>query len=105
MSIMIRALVGADVGKVAEFSLRAWALVFESFEKVLGEDIYKRVYPDWLSSQASDVAQTCQNHESTTWIADDNGEPIGFVTVVFTAHSRDHRQESPKTAEVDAAAE
>jgi GNAT superfamily N-acetyltransferase len=87
MSIMVRALNGTDVDKVVAFSLRAWAPVFESFENVLGDDIYRRVYPDWLASQAREVARTCRDHADTTWVADDDGEPIGFVTVIF-----DHEQ-------------
>ncbi|AGZ43426.1 GNAT family N-acetyltransferase [Actinoplanes friuliensis] len=88
MSVVIRALRGGDVGAVVEFSLRAWAPVFESFNKVLGEDIYQRVYPDWLASQARDVAQVCRDHAGTTWVAEDDGAPVGFVAVVVSDDRR-----------------
>ncbi|MEV6491727.1 GNAT family N-acetyltransferase [Actinoplanes sp. NPDC051633] len=85
MAVTIRALDNADVDKIAEFSVRAWAPVFESFEKVLGAEIYRRVYPDWLDSQARDVARSCRDHAGTTWVAVDDGEPVGFVTIIFSA--------------------
>lgn len=82
MTILIRPLAGDDVEKVVAFSLRAWAPVFASFEAVLGEEIYRRVYPDWLASQARDIAQTCRDLVDTTWVAEADGRPVGFVAAV-----------------------
>jgi ribosomal protein S18 acetylase RimI-like enzyme len=88
MPIEIRALTDPDVDAVVELSLRAWAPVFASFETVLGEDIYRRVYPDWLASQARDVAQVCREHAGTVWVAVDRGAVVGFVAVVLDGGSR-----------------
>ena len=52
----------ADTAAVVRLSLRAWAPVFASFEKVLGKEIYRLIYPDWLASQAHAVAQVCRDH-------------------------------------------
>ena len=82
MSIVIRPLDGADVPGIVEFSLRAWAPVFTSFEQVLGNAIYRRVYPDWRAAQAREVAGICRDHAGSTWVADNAGKPVGFVTVV-----------------------
>ncbi|MBB4741156.1 GNAT superfamily N-acetyltransferase [Actinoplanes octamycinicus] len=73
----------ADVAQVVEFSVRAWEPVFASFAKVLGTEIYQRVYPDWRESQARDVARTCTEHLATTWVADVAGAPVGFAVVIF----------------------
>ena len=88
MSILIRAYAERDADAVVALSLRAWAPVFESFETVLGEDIYRRVYPDWLASQERDVRQTCADHAATTWVAVADGVPAGFVTVVMNPEAR-----------------
>lgn len=79
----IRLFTPADVDAVVEFSLRAWAPVFESFEKVLGTEIFLRVYPDWLASQARDVARVCTEHASRTWVAVVDGRPVGFAASVY----------------------
>jgi GNAT superfamily N-acetyltransferase len=94
MPIEIRALTEADIDAVVGLSLRAWAPVFASFEKVLGGDIYRRIYPDWLSSQARDVTQVCRDHAETTWVAVSAGEPVGFVAVVLD-------REGPGSAEIE----
>ena len=82
MTIDIRLFTAADTDAVVAFALRAWAPVFESFAKVLGPDIYPRVYPDWQTSQADAVARTCTEHAGTTWVAALAEQPVGFVTVI-----------------------
>jgi GNAT superfamily N-acetyltransferase len=88
MAVVIRGLVEADVDEVVAFSLRAWAPVFSSFREVLGEEIYLRIYPDWLASQARDVAGICRGYLDSTWVAEVDGRAVGFVVVVFDRSAR-----------------
>lgn len=88
MAIEIRALTEADTDPVVRLSLRAWAPVFASFEAVLGAEIYERIYPDWLTSQARAVAAVCHEHAATTWVATAGGEPTGFVALVLNHEDR-----------------
>jgi GNAT superfamily N-acetyltransferase len=88
MTIEIRVLTPADIDAVVGLSLRAWAPVFASFEAVLGEDIYRRIYPDRLSSQARDVTTVCTEHARTTWVATVGDEPVGFVALVLNDADR-----------------
>ena len=83
MPVEIRQLTPADVDAVVEFALRAWAPVFESFEKVLGPEIFLLAYPNWLESQARDVARTCTSHAEHTWVAVVGGRPAGFAACVY----------------------
>jgi GNAT superfamily N-acetyltransferase len=82
-----------DAEAVVALSLRAWALVFESFEQVLGQEIFRRIYPDWRADQSAAVAEVCRGPH--VWIAahQDRG-PIGFVSVVL-------RQGVARSAEID----
>ncbi|MBL7261268.1 GNAT family N-acetyltransferase [Paractinoplanes lichenicola] len=97
MSIEIRPLTESDLPAVVEFSLRAWAPVFASFEQVLGRRIFERIYPDWRRIQAEAVEQTCRELTETTWVAVENGQPLGFVAVV---HHREQPSE-PNSAEIE----
>jgi hypothetical protein len=83
MAVDIRSLTDADIDDVVEFSLRAWAPNFASFREVLGDDIYDRAYPDWRQSQARDVAGICRGYPDSTWLAEINGRPVGFIVVIF----------------------
>lgn len=91
MTVLIRELTEADLDDVVEPALRAWSPVFESFRGVLGAEIYDRVYPDWHTSQARDVAGVCRGYPETTWVAESAGQPVGFIVVILDrpAHSAD----------------
>ncbi|HEX8627891.1 MAG TPA: GNAT family N-acetyltransferase [Catenuloplanes sp.] len=97
MPVEIRALTPADVDPVVEFSLRAWAPVFQSFETVLGRRIYAHIYPDWLASQARAVAGVCRDEAISVWVAVQDGRPVGFVAVVF--HDEAHSE--PDSGEIE----
>ena len=82
----IRQFVAADTDNVVELSLAAWTPVFESFQMVLGDDLYRRVHPDWLSHQAASVREALERND--TWVAVDDGTAIGFVNVIFDEAER-----------------
>ena len=92
MTITIRALTPADINAVVAFSLRAWAPVFTSFAQVLGPEIYEKIYPDWLTSQAREVAKVCA--AETTWVAIAEDQPVCFIATVLGS-------EGPGTAEIE----
>ena len=68
------------------FSLRAWAPVFASIERVLGSDIFGRLHPDWREDQRRAVEDVCAAKKGRVWVADVQGDVVGFVSVeVFYA--------------------
>ncbi|WP_367134032.1 GNAT family N-acetyltransferase [Saccharothrix sp. HUAS TT1] len=79
--MVIRPLTADDVATVVEFSLRAWAPVFDSFRAVLGKPIYEALFPDWVSSQAKAVEDVCRDDATAVWVADLRGRAVGFVAV------------------------
>jgi ribosomal protein S18 acetylase RimI-like enzyme len=81
MGPTIRPLTPGDIAAVVEFSLRAWAPVFDSFRRVMGERVYQALYPDWATSQARDVEAVCQDDTAKVWVAEQLGRPVGFVAV------------------------
>jgi ribosomal protein S18 acetylase RimI-like enzyme len=91
MAIMrptIRPVTPADLAAVVEFSLRAWAPVFESFRTVLGERIYQALYPDWPTTQARAVEAVCQDDTADVWVAEQHGRPVGYVAVRIHSDDR-----------------
>ncbi|HEY8739434.1 MAG TPA: GNAT family N-acetyltransferase [Candidatus Dormibacteraeota bacterium] len=81
MESNIRQIAPPDVPAVVEFALRAWAPVFESFQAVLGERLFKAVYPDWLESQARDVEAVCRDDSADVWVAQEEGRPVAYVAI------------------------
>lgn len=66
--------------RIVELSLAAWAPVFESFRAILGEDLYRRVHPDWRRDQATAVRNALERNES--WVAVVDGSVAGFVSII-----------------------
>ena len=97
MPTSIRPLAGSDIARVVDLSLRAWAPVFDSFRQVLGEAVYRHLFPDWSAHQAAAVERVCRDEAMHTWVADDDGRPVGFVSVVH--HGPDH--DEPSSSEIE----
>ena len=74
-----------DLGAIVELSLRAWEPVFTSLRKVLGDDIFLRLHPDWKEDQADEVRSACMNGDRDVFVAVMEGRAVGFVVVGLNA--------------------
>jgi ribosomal protein S18 acetylase RimI-like enzyme len=80
-----------QLAAVIRLSLRAWAPVFESIQKVMDVDVYREFYPDWRVSQQKAVEGVCAAEDTKVCVAIDAGTTVGFVAVKF--HSAPHMGE------------
>ena len=80
MGLRIRPCEERDVAAVVELSLRASAPVFASLERMLGSAVFGRLHPDWREDQRLAVMEVCASQETRVWVAEVNGEPVGFVS-------------------------
>jgi GNAT superfamily N-acetyltransferase len=88
-AIEIREFRHGDLETVIEFSLRAWAPVFDALRDLLGDDIFLRLHPDWKANQSEAVRSSCTNEERDVFVAVAGGRPVGFVAVALNAfHER-----------------
>ena len=79
MKVQIRPLRSSDVDALVELSLLAWAPVFHSFEQVLGQRVFKLIWPDWMTGQAEAIKAVCQDENKVVLVAQVDGSVIGFV--------------------------
>jgi ribosomal protein S18 acetylase RimI-like enzyme len=66
---------------VVDLSLRAWAPVFASLERVLGSEIFGRLHPDWREDQRRAVEDVCAAKKGRVWVAEMDGTAVGFVAI------------------------
>jgi len=80
MHTRIRPLDVTEIDEIVAFSVLAWSPVFQSLEQVLGSTIFRRLYPDWRTSQSEAVAGVCRDIEKyTVWVAELERRIVGFV--------------------------
>ncbi|MGD8397327.1 MAG: GNAT family N-acetyltransferase [Anaerolineae bacterium] len=89
MKLEIRPVRDGDVEDLVELSLLAWEPVFASFRRVLGPDIYTRIWPDWRTGQREAIETVYQAGEETAvWVAEVDGGAVGFVAYKLDLEER-----------------
>jgi len=82
MQPSVRAFDVQDQAAVVALSLRAWAPVFTSLERVLGESgVYAQMHPDWRVDQRQAVEDVCRAEKFHVWVAEVDAAVAGFVAV------------------------
>ncbi len=74
-----------DTEVVVALSLRAWEPVFASMAATMDPQIERRLHPDWRASQRHDVEASLVSPDLDVWVAEVDGEPVGFVAVALHA--------------------
>jgi ribosomal protein S18 acetylase RimI-like enzyme len=88
----IRPLHKQDIKEIVRLSLLAWSPVFISFEDILGWEIFKLIWPDWMTSQKEDIEATCLDEtKSTVIVAEMARRVVGFLA--YTLNWDDHTGE------------
>jgi ribosomal protein S18 acetylase RimI-like enzyme len=88
MEPVIRPYHESDSLDVIRLSLSAWAPVFASERDVMGDDIFERLYGnDWRRKQQLDVEKVLADDKMNVWVAEVNGEVVGFVAAVLKIDS------------------
>jgi ribosomal protein S18 acetylase RimI-like enzyme len=77
----IRPYEDGDADAVVRLSLRAWAPVFASLKQALNPEVYREFYPNWRASQREAVEAACADPAAQTWVGEEEGAPVAFVTV------------------------
>jgi GNAT superfamily N-acetyltransferase len=84
MTPAVRALEDRDHEMVVTLSLRAWAPVFSSVERILGPSgVYSQLHPDWRVTQRRAVEAALVSPDMNVWVADVGAAVAGFVAVTL----------------------
>ena len=78
---MIRHYVSADDEPIVELSIRAWEPIFRSVAAELGPELNGLLHgDDWREHQEREVRETLRRDGMRTWVADEDGRVVGFVS-------------------------
>jgi ribosomal protein S18 acetylase RimI-like enzyme len=116
MDLRIRDFQPDDNEPVVGLSLRAWAPVFESLARVLGDEIFVRLHGDWRLYQSNAVRETVAANGTRVWVAEARATVVGFIAaaldtgrgigeIQMLAVDPDHQRRGAATALTDRATE
>jgi GNAT superfamily N-acetyltransferase len=80
MPASVRSYAPGDEEGVVALSLRAWAPVFDSYDRVIGEELNRRLHGVWQEHQTAVVRADLAKNGNSSWVAEDVCV-VGFVTV------------------------
>jgi ribosomal protein S18 acetylase RimI-like enzyme len=76
----IRQMTPGDVDRLVEIALVAWEPVFDSFHRVLGDELFALRWPDWQAEKSGQIIGMCDDDRGDVLVADVDGEVVGFVS-------------------------
>jgi len=68
-----------DRQSVLEICLLAFAPIHESFEALLGSELFRLVYSDWKASHEKYLRSLADTDKDKLFVAEENGVPVGFI--------------------------
>jgi GNAT superfamily N-acetyltransferase len=77
--MQIRSYVGSDWQSVLEICLLGFAPIHESFESLLGSDLFQMVYPDWKASDEKYLRSLAETDKDRLFVAEEKGAVVGFI--------------------------
>ena len=89
MDLRIRPVCDNDVEDLVQLSLLAWVPIFDSFERILGPNIYTLIWPNWRVSQRAGIETVCKDGEKTiVLVAELQGMVVGFLAYELNIKDR-----------------
>ncbi len=76
---IIRPYADSDWETVLEICLLSFTPVHESFERLLGTELFALVYPDWKTSNKDYLHSLTRSGERRLLVAEENGSVVGFI--------------------------
>ena len=86
--ITVRPFFQTDLEIVVEIAKIAWVPVFESYRRIMGDDIFDLTYPDWRGDKEAQIRKAAADDTPVHFLsAVVDGRVVGFVSWVIHSSS------------------
>jgi len=87
-TVVVRPARDEDLDRAAEIARAAWVRIHESFRKILGEELYAVLSPDWANRKEDAIRQFWRDHPEGMFVAERDGRVLAFITVRMDKRTR-----------------
>ncbi len=82
--IEIRKVNDNDLQSVLEIAVKAFTPIHESFRKLLGANVFKMVYPDWIESQNNYIKELFSDrNKDHFFVVEKEGKIVAFISLLI----------------------
>jgi len=79
--VVIREFSSEDLPRLLEIAVAAWEPVFASFRRILGDELFELIHPDWQEEKRNHIRSACSDAVSgSVLVAEKAGIIVGFVS-------------------------
>ena len=87
-SVAIRQFRPEDADALVEIALAAWAPLFDSWRKLMGENLFAALHANWRDDKANAISCACEGEDGArVAVAERDHGVVGFVTFYGRAHT------------------
>jgi ribosomal protein S18 acetylase RimI-like enzyme len=71
----------ADLPYLLDIAVAAWQPIFDSYQALLGSDLFDAAFPDWQADKRRQIESACRgDHNAQVAVVELEGQPVGFIT-------------------------
>jgi len=69
-----------DAERIGQIAVAAWKRIYESYRKLMGDELYEIVCSGWQERKRREVLGHLESSPETTLVAEYEGKVVGFLT-------------------------
>lgn len=85
---VIRAARVEDAARCGDIAVAAWEPVYESFRRMVGEDVFALQWPSWRQDKRGQVEGFIRDHTDWAFVTEVEGVIAGFLTYIMRPERR-----------------
>lgn len=69
-----------DLETIKQIAVEAWEPVYQSFRRMMGDELFEGIHGNWRTDKAAQVAGHYRSYPELTLVTEYDGQVVGFIT-------------------------
>ena len=76
---IVRPARAGDLGTIKQIAVEAWEPVYQSFRKLMGDELFELVHSNWQTEKMAQIAGDFESYPGCTLVTEYDGQVVGFI--------------------------